>query len=347
MKSPPAPPWTGHGCVGHEVVPVGIVLLGRFEHRIDPTEIVEPGVARRGRVGGRFQIVVVELEGLAVVVGQPVPDGVAFARGVRAGSMESVLRQRDPRPRRAPDVVVETDEPAPRPERAVAGREEAVQLGPGPGVVQQIDRGDDVDGRRRRERRGIGADVAAAEGVPSFFRLREGDHLRRYIDAGHAGGAGSLELARIDAFAAGEVQHRPVPQVAQQLDQRVALDEVAEQQPLRFAVALGDDVVDLLAAHRTALGAFPPAPIRCRYGTVDVMAAIIRRSVRRATAAARGRTGHSSLSPVTRFVARQRGRLRRALAHADRAVMPSLGAQRGPHGPTARSSCERPVRTAA
>ena len=73
------------------------------------------------------------------------------------------------------------------------------------------------------------------------------------VDAGHLHRARPLELARVDAVAARQVQHRPAPQITQHLEQGVALDEMAEQEPLGRAVVLSDGVVRRLPGHATAL----------------------------------------------------------------------------------------------
>ena len=142
------------------------------------------------------------------------------------------------------DVVVESDEPSARPQRVAADPQEAEELFPGAGVVQQIHGHDEVRGPGLGlEIGGVLTEIRAAQRVPLFLAPGQADHLGGDVDPGDPDGAGPLEQAGVEALPAGEVQHRHIPDVPQRLEQRVALDGLPERELFGVLVRPGDRVV--------------------------------------------------------------------------------------------------------
>ena len=72
------------------------------------------------------------------------------------------------------------------------------------------------------------------------------------------GGSGLFEQARVEAVAAGQVQDPDSPDVSQDLEQGVALDDLAEWELLGIPVGVGDGVVLLHMGFAGVLGSGAP-----------------------------------------------------------------------------------------
>ena len=110
-------------------------------------------------------------------------------------------------------------------------------------VVEQVHRHHQIHGFIGLELRDIRAQVPAALRLPPLLLFGKLDHALGDVDPGDLSCARLLEQPRVEAIPARQIQHRPVPHVAQQFEQRVPLHVVAERQPLGRPVLLGNRIV--------------------------------------------------------------------------------------------------------
>lgn len=97
------------------------------------------------------------------------------------------------------------------------------QFFPAPGIVQKVRSSNAIKLADFSQYRGICDAILDAEGLRVFLLLGERDHLRRDVDAHHAGGAPLLKASTTHSVAAGQVKHRETREVAKPQAERVPL----------------------------------------------------------------------------------------------------------------------------
>ena len=121
-------------------------------------------------------------------------------------------------------MSLSTDEPPARSQRVITDLAEAVEHFPATGIAQQIHGHDHVNRAGRLKLRHIPVQIATAQGVPLLFFFGQLNHRRRDIDARDLRGPSLFDQARVESLATGDIQHRLAANIAQQIEQGVALD---------------------------------------------------------------------------------------------------------------------------